>query len=175
MSGDEGKKRNVAEKGESFQTSGGICVAWEIWLLLRWSYDNAPISYVSFFAALKINGTRQFFVAVERATGDTRNLLTIDDGLAILYHGDRSANQRDIEGLPFSRLSGQFRGGSQKAVDTSSVVAGWFLNGIGFYLDFVAAAQIDAAVGIHSAVEFNMQPKILELGIVNQLRALAGR
>jgi hypothetical protein len=65
-------------------------------LLLGRSYDDIPIGHMSFLAALKIDGSGQFFVAVERTAGDTRNLLTVDNGLAILDDGDRSADQDDI-------------------------------------------------------------------------------
>ena len=143
--------------------------------MLRWSYNDASIGYVSFFAALKIDGTWQCFVAVERTTGDARNLLMIDNGLAILDDGDGSPEKRDVQGLPFSWLSGQFGGRSQKAVDTACVVAGRLRNRVGLDLDFVTAAKIDTAVVIDSAVEFNMQLEILEPGVVDQLRAIARR
>jgi hypothetical protein len=49
--------------------------------MLRRSYDDAPIGYVPFFAALKINGSWQFFVTVKCATGDAGNLLIVDNRL----------------------------------------------------------------------------------------------
>jgi hypothetical protein len=61
-------------------------------LLLGRSYDDVPIGYPSLFAALKIDGTWQCFVTVERSTGDAENLLMMDDGLGVLYDGDRSAD-----------------------------------------------------------------------------------
>src|ERR1700687_2871022 len=52
-------------------------------------------------------------------------------------------------------------------------MSGRFLDGIGFDLDFVSAAQIDATVGIGGAVEFDMQFKIFEFGIVDQFRTVS--
>src|SRR5260370_27093342 len=108
--------KNVAEKGALFQLGVKTRISGRRWLLLRRSYDDTAIGYVSFFAALKIDGTWQFFVAVEGATGDTGNLLIVDNGLAILKNGDHSPNHRYVEVLPFSRLPGQFVGGTKKAV-----------------------------------------------------------
>src|SRR6266446_7761229 len=109
-----------------------------------------------FFTSLKIDGPRQFFMAVERATRDTGNFLVVDDGLAVLDHGDPSTEESDIEALPFSRLAGQFRRSSQETVYAAHVVAGRFLDGVCFYLDFVPATQIDATVGGGAAVELHM-------------------
>src|SRR5882762_298987 len=53
------------------------------------------------------------------------------------------------------------------------MVTRWFLDGVGFDLDFVSAAQIDATVGISGAVEFDMQFKIFEFGIVDQFRTVS--
>src|SRR3989440_4966697 len=53
------------------------------------------------------------------------------------------------------------------------MVARWFLDAVGFDLDFVSAAQIDATVGISGAVKFDMQFKIFESGIVDQFRTVS--
>src|SRR5262249_3957917 len=76
--------------------------------------------------------------------------------------------------LPFSGLAGQLRGSRQETVYAAHVVTRWFLDGVGFNLNFVPAAQIDTAVGIRGAVEFNMQFEVFELGVVDQLRAVPG-
>ena len=47
-------------------------------------------------------------------------------------------------------------------------MTGWFLEGVCFYLDFVAAAQIDPTIGIRPAIEFDMQLEIFKLGIMDQ-------
>jgi hypothetical protein len=74
-------------------------------LLLRWRDNDAAIGYVPFFTSLKINGPGQFFVAVQGATRDARDLLIVDDGLAVLNDGDPPSQKRDVEALPFSRLA----------------------------------------------------------------------
>lgn len=51
---------------------------------------NASIRDAAFFAPLQVNGTGHFFVTVERTTGDARNFLVVDDGLAVLHDGDGS-------------------------------------------------------------------------------------
>src|SRR5579864_36902 len=48
-----------------------------------------------------------------------------------------------------------------------------FLDGVSLNLDFVATAQIDAAVGVRSTIEFDVQLEILELGIVDKLGAMS--
>src|ERR1700726_2281020 len=53
------------------------------------------------------------------------------------------------------------------------MVTRWFLDGVGFDLNFVSAAQVDATVGISGAVEFDMQFKIFEFGIVDQFRTVS--
>ncbi len=63
---------------------------------------------MSIFAALQVDRTRQAFVTIQRAAGDARNFLVIDDGLAILYYGDHASYQRDVEGLPLAGLARQF-------------------------------------------------------------------
>ena len=128
---------------------------------------------MSFFTSLKIDGSGQFFVAVQGATRDARDFLVVDDRLAVLNDSDPSSDQRDIKALPFSRLAGQFRRSSQETVYAAHMVTRWFLDGVGFDLDFVSAAQIDATVGISGAVEFDMQFKIFEFGIVDQFRTVS--
>ena len=114
-------------------------------------------------------------MAVQCPTGDARNFLVVDDGLPVLRHGDHSPDQRDVIRLPFSRLSRQFRRGREKTVNASRVMARRLLNGVGFDLHFVAAAEIHAAVRIRPAIEFDMQLEVFEFRIVNQLRTIPRR
>src|SRR5258706_13303171 len=137
--------------------STGAC--WSF-LLFRWRDDNTAIGYVPFFTSLKINGSRQFFVAVQGAARDAWDFFVIDDGLAILNDGDPTPDQRDIEGLPFSRLAGHFRRGRQETVYAAHVVTRWFLDAVGFELDLVPDAQINASIGICPTIEFDMQLEI---------------
>src|SRR5260370_40612195 len=117
---------------------------------------------MAFFTSLEIDRPRQFFVAVERATCDTGNFLVVDDGLAVLNHGDPSTEESDIEALPFSRFAGLLRRRGQETIYAAHVMARRLLDGVCFHLDFVPASQINAAVGIRSTVEFNMQFEVAE-------------
>src|SRR5208282_2976474 len=142
---------------------------------LRWSYDNVAKGNLPFFAALKIDGPRQFFVAIECAAGDAGNFLIVNHGLAVLDDGDHSADQRDVKRLPRAALARELRRWRQETVDASGVMAGRLRHRVGFDLHFVAPAQIDAAVGHGAAVEFHVQLEIVVLPVVDQFRAIAGR
>src|SRR5579862_9496491 len=79
---------------------------------------------LSFFAALQIDGAGRRLVAVDCAAGDAGDLPIIDDGLAILYNGDFSPDESDVEGLPRIRRAGQFWRWSEEAIDSAGVMAG---------------------------------------------------
>src|SRR4051812_31373419 len=57
--------------------------------------QNAPL-----LATLQVNRTRRSLLAIQRPARDTRNLLAVDNRLAILNNRNPAANQRDVEGLP---------------------------------------------------------------------------
>ena len=137
--------------------------SWSDFSLPRWRDDNIPISYVSIFAALQVDRPGHFFVAVKSATRNARDFLIIDDCLTILDNGDPSPDQRDVETLPFSWLARHFGRRCQETVYPASMMTGWFLDGVGFNLDFISTAQIDAAVGIGWTVELDVQLEILKL------------
>src|SRR3974390_27681 len=84
---------------------------------------DAAVCDAAFFATLQINGAGQLFVAVERAPGDPRNFLVVDDGLAVLHQCDPTATQRDVVGLPCSGLAWQFRRRCQEPVHPAHVMA----------------------------------------------------
>jgi len=130
---------------------------------------------VAFFGALQINGTGQFFVAIERTAGDARDFFVVDDSLAILGHGDHSPDERDVVRLPFSRLARLLRRGSQKAVHTAHVMARWLVQRVSLYLNFVAPTQINAAVRFFATVEFHVQLEVFELSLIHQFRAIPRR
>ena len=126
---------------------------------------------MSLFTALKVDRPWQFLVAIESATGNTRNFLILNDGPTILDHSDHSPEQRNIEALPFPWLTGLFGGRGQETIHSAGMMARRFLDGVGFNLDFVATAQIHAAVGVGRRVELDMQLEIFEVGIVDNLGA----
>src|SRR5215472_10570214 len=143
--------------------------------LFSWGQNDAAKRHASFFAALKIDRPWQFFMAVESAAGDAWDFFIVDDGVAILHCGDHSTDQCDVIALPFSGPSWLLRLGGQKAIDATHVMARGLLDRVGFYLHFVAAAQIDAAVRILSAIEFKVQLEVFEFRVVDQLRAIPRR
>ncbi len=136
--------------------------------------DDVAIGDVSLFAALQVDRAGRAFVAVDGAAGDAGNLLVVDDGLAVQHHGDAAADERDVKRLPGVGRARLFGRGSQEPIDAAGVVAGRLGLRLGFDLHFVAAAQIDSAVGILAAVELHMQLEILELGIADNLGSVAG-
>ena len=124
---------------------------------------------MSFFTTLQVDRTREFFVTVKSAAGYARNFLVINDGLAVLNDGDHSPYQGDVESLPLSDFPRQLRRGRNKSVYPAGMVAGRFLIGIGFNLDFVASAQINATVRFFVALELNVQLEVLKFRVADKL------
>ena len=129
---------------------------------------------MTLLAALQVDRTGHRFMAVECAAGDAGNLLIVDDGCAVLDHGDFAPDERDVEALPDIRTARLFGIRSKEAVDAAGVMAGRLGLRFGFYLHFITAAQKDAAVRILAAVEFDVELEVLELVIVDELMAVAG-
>src|SRR5258708_26754026 len=155
-------------KSESF----GFQIA--LWAsLFLWSDDNAAKLDLAFFAALQIYRAGQAFVAVQRTAGDSRNFLLINYRLAVLHHRHASPNQRNVIGLPFVRLTRQFRRRHNKSIHAASVMHRAFVGGIRFDLYFVTSAQINAAVGSRSAVELHMQFEVFKFRVVDQFRSFS--
>jgi hypothetical protein len=67
---------------------------------LRARNNNVPKGHPPILATLKIDRSRQAFIAVKSISGDSRNLLLVDDGLAILHNGSGSSDEDDIKALP---------------------------------------------------------------------------
>jgi len=113
-------------------------------------------------------------VAVESAAGDAGDFFVVDDGRTIQDDRDDAADQSNVVRLPFAGGAGGLRRRSKETVNTAQASLGWISDGIGFELDFVAAAQIDAAVGVRSAIEFDVQLEVFKFGVVYQFGAVAG-
>ena len=58
---------------------------------------------MSGFTALQIDRSGKRFVTIQGSAGETRNLLFVDDGLAIQHNSHGSSNERDVVALPFIR------------------------------------------------------------------------
>src|SRR5208282_2073001 len=141
---------------------------------LRGDNNNVPESHPSLLTTLKVDRTRQLFVAVEGASRDSWNLLAIDDGLAILHNGNGSSGKSDIEALPISGLARQLWQGSKEAVHSARMATGQFLRDVGFNLHLVAAPQIDTTIGFWCTVELQMQLEVFKFGNGNSFRSPSG-
>src|SRR5205823_12257098 len=93
---------------------------------------DAAKGHAPFLTTLQIDWSGQFFVAVQRASGDTRDFFVVDDGLPILHYSDVSPHQRDVIRLPGSRFAWQFRRWIQETIDASHVMARRLLNRVRF-------------------------------------------
>jgi len=140
---------------------------------LRGNNYNVPISHPPLLATLKVDRSRQLFVAVESTSRDSWNLLSVDDGLTILHNGNGSSNKGDIEALPFSGLARQLRRRSKESVHPARMATGGFLRGVGFNLHLVTAPQIHATIGLEPTVKFNMQFEIPKLGSGDDVSTLS--
>ncbi len=148
-----------------------IQIARESFLRRRNHY--VPESHPSLLATLKVNRPRQLFVAVESASRDSGDRLVIDDGLTILHNRNGASHEGDIEALPFSGLARQLRRRGKESIHPARMVTGWFLHGVGFYLHFIAAPQIQATIGLGATVELQMYFEILKRGSGNDLCPLS--
>src|SRR5215831_18803928 len=97
--------------------------------LIRWREDDVAKKHMPLFTALKVYGARLVFVAVERATGNARDLLMIDNHLAVLYDCDVAAEHRDVESLPDVGTPRLFRFGLKEAVYAAGMMAWRFALG----------------------------------------------
>ena len=138
-------------------------------LFLRRRDRNFAEQDVSLLTTLQVDRAGQAFMTIERAACNPWNLLFIDYGLTILHDRNGAAHERDVKGLPLVGLARQLRCGFEESVNSAGVVAGRLLHRLGFYLHFIAAAQINSAVRVLPDVEFDVQLEIFELGIIDQL------
>src|SRR6476660_8663733 len=83
---------------------------------------NVTKRNMTLLAALQVDRAGHCLVAVERAAGETRNLLVVDDGRAVQHDGDLSADERDVVGLPDIRTARQLRIRCDEAVDSAGVL-----------------------------------------------------
>src|ERR1035437_7048623 len=123
--------------------------------------------------ALYVEGAGFAFVGIERAARGAGDLLVIDSLDAVANHRQPTAHQSDVEAFPLARRARQLHRRREHAVDTPDavkLVVGVHL--LVLHLDFVAAAQIDAAIAVIGAVEFDVQFEIVELARGFQVGAL---
>src|SRR5215469_1910263 len=124
--------------------------------LLCGSDDEVAKGDVSGFTSLQIDGSGQSFMAVQCAAGDPWYLLFINNRLTVLHNRHHAANEGDVVGLPLSRTAPLFRRWGQEPIHSTRAHRWPFRLRIIFDLNFVASAQVDAAVRSLRAVEFNV-------------------
>src|SRR5581483_811513 len=105
-----------------------------------------PERHMSRLAALQIDRSRRALVTIQSATGYTGNFLVVDDGMPVLHHGDFSADESYIVGLPLTRSPWLFRLRGEKAIHASGAHGGSFRFRVVFNLNLVSAAQVNAAI-----------------------------
>ena len=110
-------------------------------------HDDIAELDATVFASLQVDRAGQRFVAVERAAGDARNLLIVDERRAVEHDRHAAADERDVIGSPRSGLAGHGRRRREETVDASHAAARAHPAPVVFHLHFVAAPQVDAAVG----------------------------
>ena len=122
--------------------------------------------------ALNVERSRFAFVGVERAARNALNLFAADSGDAIANHCHGPPDQGDIEHVIVT-LPGSVFFGSQPAIDRAHQAIRRSLRTFApFNLDFVAAAQIEAAVGVVRTTDFEVNLKVSELAGGHQIRAM---
>lgn len=120
---------------------------------------------------LQINRTGSSLVAVNRAASNSRNLLIIDNRMAILDDRNEAAQQGNVELLPFPWPARLLRVWSQKTIDGAHVMAGRLLDGVVFDLHLVTATEVNTAIGVGGAVDLDVQFEILKSSISGYIRA----
>src|ERR1039457_7670489 len=85
-------------------------------------------------------------MTIHSSAGDARNFLFINDGLTILHDRDCPSDERNVVALPFSWPARLFRRGSEETIYAPRAHGRPLWLGIVFDLDFIPAAQIDAAM-----------------------------
>ncbi len=112
--------------------------------------------------ALEEEGAGFGFVAIEGAAGGSGDFDVVVVHFAVAEDGDAATDEGDIEGRPFAEVDGRVGGRGVVAVDGAHFMVGEFA-AFGADLDFVAAAEVDAAVAVVGAVDFNVEFEVLEL------------
>src|SRR5205823_620195 len=90
--------------------------------------------------ALQHQRTRHAFVAVEGASSDSRNLLIPDYRLAVCHDRDHPPDERDVVGLPLSRMSRRDLARRDETVNAAEAIASRLGAKIVFDLDFVPSS-----------------------------------
>src|SRR5712692_291418 len=112
---------------------------------------------------------RLAFVAVERATGDSRNLLIADHLSSIRDYGHHSPDQRDVVRLPFTRRSRRHLARRNESIDPAEPIVPGLVAEIVLDLHLVPPAEIHATVAFLRVAELDVKLEILELAIRHEI------
>src|SRR5262249_50623077 len=111
-------------------------------------------------------------IAIERASGDSRDLCVVDDSHAVENQRHFAADQSYVQGLPFAGLLGGIARRRDEAVDAADSMALRFFSEVVLNLNLVTASQIDAAVTLVSHLELEVQLEVGELLLGDYVRAV---
>src|SRR5271163_2630349 len=115
--------------------------------LWRRNRDVAELQAAS-VVALDIERTGLAFVGVERSARNALDFLMIHGEHAVVNDGHRATDEGDIECLPLAWCAGNVFG-CYATVDGTDTAFGRIAGeGLVFELNFVAAAQVKAAIGV---------------------------
>ena len=112
--------------------------------------------------ALEEEGAGFGFVAIEGSAGGSGNFDVVVVHFAVAEDGDVATDEGDVEGGPLAEVEGGGGGWGVVAVDGTHFMVGEF-TAFGADLNFVAAAEVDAAVAVVGAVDFDVEFEVLEL------------
>src|SRR5579871_5683661 len=119
--------------------------------------------------ALQDDGARLAFIGALRNGGQTVDVFVIDDFVVVEDDGDVAADEPDVVALPLADLLAGVHGGQDAAVECAIAVGIGGLTEIVKDLDFVAAAQADAAVGVLAQFAFDVNFEVPELLVGDQV------
>src|SRR5262245_8138933 len=107
--------------------------------------------------ALEHDRTGGPFIAVERAAGDARNRLPVDDALAVEHDRHDATNERYVHLLPFAGFFCGIDRGRKEAVDAADIMRIRLQAVIVLNLNLVSPTQVDAAVASFGIAELGVK------------------
>src|ERR1035437_2075146 len=129
-------------------------------LLFRYRNRNIPIADHAMVIALQKERSRLAFIAIQRSTRGTRDFHVVVDLDAVAGHSRVPTHEGNVEGGPFPELVAEISARGIVTVHRAHLMR---RQGAAFgpHLDLIPAAQIDSAVAVLRAVDFDVQLEIL--------------
>src|SRR3954462_3684100 len=119
--------------------------------------------------ALQENRARRAFIAVERATGDSGDLLVYDHLSAVGDDRHHSSDEGDVVRLPLARRPRRDHTRRQESVNGAEAIVPRRIAVVVLDLNFVAAAEIDAAVALLGVAELDVELEIAEGAVGDEI------